>query len=93
MRSTRMGPSRAQAGKALASVISAILESGCSDAACASVPRLRPRVTAIKRRLRQEQFFVDVPCIPLGAYQEKTAYRGIAGMRIGFAQSYDVRPL
>ena len=41
----------------------------------------------------QKQFFIDVPYIPLGAYYEKTAYRGIAGMRIGFAQFYDVRPL
>ena len=41
----------------------------------------------------QKQFFIDVPYIPLGAYYEKTAYRGITGMRIGFAQFYDVRPL
>lgn len=41
----------------------------------------------------QKQFFIDVPYIPLGAYYEKTAYRGIGGMRIGFAQFYDVRPL
>lgn len=41
----------------------------------------------------QKQFFIDVPYIPLGAYYEKTAYRRISGMRIGFAQFYDVRPL
>lgn len=40
----------------------------------------------------QKQFFVDVPYIPLGAYYEKTAYRGLTGMRIGFAQFYDVKP-
>ncbi len=40
----------------------------------------------------QRQFFVDVPYLPLGAYYETTAYRGLTGMRSGFAQFYDVRP-
>ena len=40
----------------------------------------------------QRQFFVDVPYLPLGAYYEATAYRGLAGMRTGFPQFYDVAP-
>ena len=40
----------------------------------------------------QKQFFADVPYIPLGAYYEKTAYRGLTGLRSGFAQFYDVKP-
>lgn len=40
----------------------------------------------------QKQFFVDVPYIPLGAYYEKTAYRGLKDMRIGFPQFYNVKP-
>ena len=40
----------------------------------------------------QRQFFVDVPYLPLGAYYEATAYRGLTGVRSGFPQFYDVRP-
>ena len=40
----------------------------------------------------QRQFFVDVPYLPLGAYYESTAYRGLTGVRSGFPQFYDVRP-
>ena len=40
----------------------------------------------------QRQFFVDVPYLPLGAYDEATAYRGLTGVRSGFPQFYDVRP-
>ena len=40
----------------------------------------------------QAQAFVDVPFIPLGAYYDTTAYRGLTGMRSGFPQFYDVRP-
>jgi peptide/nickel transport system substrate-binding protein len=40
----------------------------------------------------QAQAFVDVPFIPMGAYYETTAYRGLTGLRSGFPQFYDVRP-
>jgi peptide/nickel transport system substrate-binding protein len=40
----------------------------------------------------QRQFFIDVPYLPLGAYYEATAHRGLAGVRSGFPQFYDVRP-
>ena len=40
----------------------------------------------------QRQFFIDVPYLPLGAYYEATAYRGLTGLRTGFPQFYDVRP-
>ena len=39
----------------------------------------------------QRQFFVDVPYLPLGAYYEATATRGLQGMRMGFPQFYDVQ--
>ena len=39
----------------------------------------------------QRQFFQDVPYIPLVAYYEMTAYRRLSGVRMGFAQFYDVR--
>lgn len=38
----------------------------------------------------QRQFFVDVPYLPLGAYYEATATRGLRGVRSGFVQFYDV---
>jgi peptide/nickel transport system substrate-binding protein len=41
----------------------------------------------------QRQFFIDVPYLPLGAYYEATAYRGLTGLRSGFPQFYDVRPV
>ncbi|WP_267359962.1 MULTISPECIES: ABC transporter substrate-binding protein [unclassified Methylobacterium] len=40
----------------------------------------------------QRQFFIDVPYLPLGAYYEATASRGLTGLRTGFPQFYDVRP-
>ncbi len=40
----------------------------------------------------QAQAFVDVPFVPLGAYYETTAHRGLTGLRSGFPQFYDVRP-
>lgn len=39
----------------------------------------------------QRQFFVDVPYLPLGAYYDATAYRGLTGVRTGFVQFYDVK--
>ena len=39
----------------------------------------------------QQQFFVDVPYLPLGAYYEATATRRLQGMRMGFPQFYDVQ--
>ncbi len=41
----------------------------------------------------QQQFWEDVPYIPLGAYYSSTAYRRtITGVRSGFPQFYDVKP-
>ena len=40
----------------------------------------------------QRVFFEDPSYLPLGAYYEATALRKLRGVRIGFAQFYDVRP-
>jgi peptide/nickel transport system substrate-binding protein len=41
----------------------------------------------------QRVFFEDPSYVPLGAYYGATAYRGLTGMRRGFAQFYDVQPI
>ena len=40
----------------------------------------------------QRVFFEDPTYLPLGAYYEATATRKLQGVRMGFAQFYDVRP-
>ena len=41
----------------------------------------------------QAQALIDVPFIPMGVYYDTTAYRGLTGVRSGFPQFYDVRPI